>query len=87
MVEIVNLGSILNELNVFPGIVGLEVMNTLGTVKVLDSNLTGPVFFSNGINSVPKRIVDLLFVCLFCWLSCHILEFFLLFSIIVAFSV
>ena len=45
MVEIVNLGSILNELNVFPGIVGLEVMNTLGTVKVLDSNLTGPVFF------------------------------------------
>ena len=41
MVEIVKLGSTHNEFNILPvsGIVGLEVMNTFGTVKVLESSL------------------------------------------------
>ena len=50
MVEIVKLGSTHNEFNILPvsGIVGLEVMNTFGTVKVLESSLKGPVFFRKG---------------------------------------
>ena len=43
----VNLSSVHNQFK-FPdisGMLGLQLMNTLGTAKVLGSNLTGPVFF------------------------------------------
>ena len=42
------------------GTLGLEDANTPGTAKVLGS----PVLFLNGKFSVPKKIVDLLYVCL-----------------------
>ena len=35
-----------------------------GTSKVVGSNMTGPVFFSNGKYSVSQKIVGSLFVCL-----------------------
>ena len=44
------------------------------------SNLTGSVFFSNEQYSVSKKIVCLLFVYMFCLLSCLIV-FFLLYTI------
>ena len=46
----VNLGFVHNEFKFLCafGTLGLEITNTPGTAKVLGSNLTGPVSFSNG---------------------------------------
>ena len=44
-----------NKFSCVYGVLGLDVKNTPRTVKVLGSNLTGPVFFSNLIYSVSKH--------------------------------
>ena len=49
----------------------LEVTNTPETVKVRRSNLTGPGFRKTG--NIPFRVI---FLPMFCQLSCHIVDFF-----------
>ena len=68
----------------------MEFANTTGTAKVLDSNLTGPVFFSNWKYSVTKNSGLNIRLLMFCRLSCRIVDFFCLlyaFFLIVALSV
>ena len=47
-----------------------------GTLKVLGSDLTGPVFFFQRGNShfQKKKMMDFFCLLMFCRLSCHIVE-------------
>ena len=79
-----------SEINFFrvSGAVGLELKNKRRTANLLSSNLTGPVFCKY---SVAKNCCLILCLLRFYWLSCQIVDMFVLFSqkknIVVAFSI
>ena len=58
--EMVNLGLVHNKFKCLcvSGALGLVVTNTPGTVKVLGSNLTGPVFFFQSVNKLSSYFLS-----------------------------